>query len=160
MHNISKKYLRFSYQFTTYEFQCLPFGLCIAPFIFTKLFKLILSLLRCYNISCINYLDDLLIIAQTKEQCKRDVMKTGNLLANLGFLINNDKSQLGPAQTCTFLGFVYDTRSSSVSLRGKNINKILTCLRNFKSKLSYNIKELAKLTGMLLSACQSMDGHT
>ena len=34
-----RKYLRFSFRGQIYEFTCLPFGLCIAPFVFTKIMK-------------------------------------------------------------------------------------------------------------------------
>lgn len=39
IHYKYKKFLRFNFQGKTFEFQCLPFGLCTAPYLFTKIFK-------------------------------------------------------------------------------------------------------------------------
>ena len=41
-----RKYLRFVWEGTTYEFTCLPFGLCSAPRIFTKLLHPVMAHLR------------------------------------------------------------------------------------------------------------------
>lgn len=46
-----RKYLRFQYKDTLYEFNCLPFGLCTAPYVFTKILKPVMQYLRstiCY----------------------------------------------------------------------------------------------------------------
>jgi len=38
MHPESKKYLRFQFMETIYEFRCLPFGLSLTPRVFTRIF--------------------------------------------------------------------------------------------------------------------------
>lgn len=38
-----QKYLRFVWNSQLYEFQCLPFGLCSSPRVFTKLLKPVLA---------------------------------------------------------------------------------------------------------------------
>lgn len=53
IHPESRKYLRFiledEYNTNMFEFSLLPFGLCTAPFIFTKLMNPIMKLLRSYG---------------------------------------------------------------------------------------------------------------
>lgn len=44
--NSSRKYLRFSYHDVLYKFTCLPFGLCKAPLVFTKMLKPVLATLH------------------------------------------------------------------------------------------------------------------
>lgn len=52
--NKDRKYLRFIFQDTIYEFTCLPFGLNTAPYVFTKIMKSVISCLRSQGfISCI-----------------------------------------------------------------------------------------------------------
>ncbi|XP_045497532.1 uncharacterized protein LOC123695669 [Colias croceus] len=46
VNKMHRKYLRFEYDGVLYEFNCLPFGLCTAPFVFTKLLKPIFEFLR------------------------------------------------------------------------------------------------------------------
>ena len=53
-----RKYLRFIWRNTLYEFQCLCFGLGLAPFNFTKAMKPIFSQLRREGIDCTHYIDD------------------------------------------------------------------------------------------------------
>ena len=57
-----RHFLRFMWDGTLYEFQCLPFGLSSAPRVFTKLLKPVVALLRRRGIRCILFLDDMLIM--------------------------------------------------------------------------------------------------
>ena len=50
IHPCPRKYLRFVYQNKTYKFQCLPFGLSLAPRAFTKTLKPVLAVLRSLGI--------------------------------------------------------------------------------------------------------------
>lgn len=55
----SRKYLRFRFNNRLYEFACLPFGLCTAPFVFTKVMKAVVRKLRSLGFSSVVYLDDM-----------------------------------------------------------------------------------------------------
>jgi hypothetical protein len=87
-----KKYLRFKWQETLYEFQCLPFGLGSAPRDFTKLLKPVIAFLRRLGMRLIIYLDDILIMNQREQELLQDGKTTVNLLEHLGFIINVKKS--------------------------------------------------------------------
>ena len=63
-----RKFLRFLWKEQTYEFRCLPFGLSSAPRVFTKLLKPVMALLRRQGIRTIIFLDDLLVMGQSKEE--------------------------------------------------------------------------------------------
>ena len=71
-----------------------PFGMSIAPIVFTKLLKIPISLLRSLGIHLIIYLHDILIINHSKEKLIDDYKRTENLLENLSFEINYEKSVL------------------------------------------------------------------
>ena len=43
-----------------YEMTCLPFGISIAPFLFTQICKPVFSWFRAQSISCTFYIDDIL----------------------------------------------------------------------------------------------------
>lgn len=53
----SRKYLRFIFQGQLYQFVSLPFGLSLSPFIFTKLLKPVVTLLRSRGCVIVVYLD-------------------------------------------------------------------------------------------------------
>ena len=99
----SRKFLRFNFQGTLFEFNCLPFGLNVAPYVFTKLMKPAISCLRKRGIRSIIYLDDILLLGDSYEQCKLWSEETCSELKRLGFLINAKKSQLNPSRCCKFL---------------------------------------------------------
>ncbi|KAM9967310.1 hypothetical protein ACTFIR_007550 [Dictyostelium discoideum] len=79
----------------------------------------VLRILRDINVSVIAYLDDLLIVGSTKEECLSNLTKTMDLIVKLGFKLNLEKSVLEPTQSITFLGLQID--SVSMKLLGKLI---------------------------------------
>lgn len=100
-----RKYLKFSFEGNIYEFNCLPFGLNTAPFVFTKIMKLVISLLRRMGILSVIYLDDLLFLGDTYSECLKNVNMATEPLES--FIINEDKSLKVPSQCCKFLGFFF-----------------------------------------------------
>nr|CAH7725605.1 unnamed protein product [Callosobruchus chinensis] len=64
---------------------------------------------------CVGYLDDLLMIGDTLQECNHNVKITVSLLEQLGFMINYDKSSLVPKTTQTCLGFIYDSSTQQVA---------------------------------------------
>ncbi|KAM9985671.1 hypothetical protein ACTFIZ_012368 [Dictyostelium cf. discoideum] len=102
---------RFVWQGAHYRWKTMPFGLSTAPRIFTMLLRPVLGMLRDINVSVIAYLDDLLLVGSTKEECLSNLKKTMELLVKLGFKLNLEKSVLEPTQSITFLGLQIDSLS-------------------------------------------------
>ena len=100
-----RRYLRFQWEHQLYEFLCLPFGLSSAPHTFTKLLKPVMSLIRQQGIRSIVFLDDMLLMARSREGLLRKVQEIVQLLQLLGFVVNLEKSQLNPTQRIQYLGF-------------------------------------------------------
>ena len=86
------KLLRFFWDGVLYEFLVLPFGLVTATFVFTKLTKPVAAFLRAMGIRIIFYLDDILVIGSSEEQCRVNVEMTLKVLVEAGFVINHKKS--------------------------------------------------------------------
>ena len=51
----------------TYQFNCLPFGFCTAPRVFTKILKPCVEMLRSLGIRLVIYMDDMLLMASSKQ---------------------------------------------------------------------------------------------
>ena len=83
--------VRFWWELTLYQFLCLCFDLALAPYVFTKLLKIPMALLRRIGIRMVIYLDDMLIIGRTRE----DTLALQNtiilFLQCLGIAINQKK---------------------------------------------------------------------
>nr|CAH7743646.1 unnamed protein product [Callosobruchus chinensis] len=83
-----RKYLRFSFQQKLYQFTCLPFGLNVAPFIFTKLLKPVIRKLRGEG-----HIYYLLMFGHSVADCARTMRVTLQLFSRLVFIINRQKRE-------------------------------------------------------------------
>lgn len=148
-----RKFLRFRFEGVLYEFECLPFGLSVAPYVFTKSLKPVMEFLRSKGFISVIYLDDFLLIARTKKECIQNLKITKKLLIRLGFILNTKKCQLIPSKQCTFLGFVLDSKDYSIYLTQEKRVKIFNLTKNLCKLESSKIRDVAKLIGTLISAC-------
>src|SRR4029434_8014463 len=117
IHHRHRRYLRVAFGGIAYQFNALPFGLALAPRVFTKGVEAAIAPLRLRGLCVYNYLDDWLIAAHS--ECWPHV-------------INKEKSVLFPRQTTHFLGMILDSTSMEVRLSQERINAIKTCVRQFR----------------------------
>ncbi|XP_068692317.1 uncharacterized protein [Montipora foliosa] len=152
VHETSRKFLRFIWKGTCYQFKALSFGLCSAPRIFTKALKPVASFLRRKAIRVLIYLDDFLLLAATVEEAVKNTQLVVSLLQSLGFTINLKKSLLIPTQAITFLGFQIDSTCMMLSLPAEKTDKILDCCHRLLVSQSIPLRNLASLIGLLESS--------
>lgn len=152
----NRKYLRFLFNGKTYQFTCLPFGLCTSPYIFTKILKPVLNKLRQEGFMSIVYLDDFLCFGNTYNACQENVNRTLDLLKSLGFVVNLRKSQLRPSQRCKYLGFILNAENYTLELTDTKKEKILETIKKFHAGKSYTIREVAQLLGILTASCPAV----
>lgn len=157
IHPDHRKYLRFVWNQTLYEFHVLPFGLSTAPYVFTKVMKPVAKLLRRTGLLSTVYLDDWLLIGQSFEDCLENVEQTKSLLTALGFIINEEKSCLTPSKCCLFLGYNINSKDLQVSLPDQKIHKINSEIKKFVVITRCTIRDFARLVGLLVSACPAVE---
>ena len=85
------------------QFQTLPFGLCTAPYAFSKITKPAVQFLRQAGIHIIIYLDDMLLVSPTESSLAQDLSTVLWLFSSLGFLINIPKTTVVPSSEIEFL---------------------------------------------------------
>ena len=151
IHPQSQKFLRFLWQNKAFQFCSLPFGLNIAPSLFTRLMKPVAGFLRKRGVRLILYLDDMLIIGSTPREVNDFTQMAVNLLKALGFIINLDKSVLTPTQVITFLGFTINSITMRFTLPSEKVQKLLTLCRQIRSSSKVLLRTLAQLLGLLES---------
>lgn len=149
----SRKFLRFLFDNVYYEFTCLPFGLNLAPRVFTKLLKPVLANLREKGFLSVAYLDDLLLFGSSYSNCLYNVKETAKLLTDLGFIINTRKSNLTPSTSCKFLGFVYDSQQMTLKVPSDKQMRTRESIITFLGKHRFKIRDLAKIIGTLVALC-------
>ena len=123
-----RPYLGFRYNGQAWQFRAMPFGLNVAPRAFTKLVSHVVREMARAGIWCLPYLDDLLIIAPTREMCLHHTQLALQILIKLGFKINNKKSRLTPSQVFTWLGIDWDLKSHSAQVAQDKVQSLQTSL--------------------------------
>ena len=94
----------------------MPFGLNIAPWMFTKLTRVVLKKLRGKGIMVVAYLDDWLVWAGSAGECQHATEVVIEFLVHLGFKVNLQKSRLLPQRVFQWLGLVWDLRRYTLSI--------------------------------------------
>ena len=106
------------------KFFVLPNGLPSGPRKFTKLTKPTVACFIIEGVIVAIYIDDIILIGETYEECLIGTIKTIKLFLKLSFLIPREKSSLQCLQEITYLGFIFNLKKILVTLTcekgGKN----------------------------------------
>ena len=119
-----RKFLRFVWEGATFEFTCLPFGLCSAPRIFTKVLRPVMAYLRFQGLRTVIYLDDILTVAENRDTLVQQVHYTVQLLEQLRFTINIPKSALEPTHQIVYLGLLVNSEAMKLCLPEERVQLI------------------------------------
>ncbi len=147
-----RPFLRFAFKGRAYQYKALPFGLSLSPRVFTKVVEAALVPLREAGIRVLNYLDDWLILAQSRALlCEhRDTVLSH--FSWLGLLVNREKSKLSPTQRISFLGMELDSVNLTARLSIERAQSMLSCLESFQHKRAVPLKHFQRLLGHMASA--------
>lgn len=104
-----KPYCCFRWGESVYRWEVLPFGVCVAPRVYTKIFKLLLERWREQGIRCSGYIDDSIFFASSYAEALRVRERVLQDLEDLGVTINSKKAALTPTQCVSYLGYLFDT---------------------------------------------------
>ena len=147
-----RRFLRFGWKKKLYQFLVLPFGLSPAPLIFTRVTKPLKAFLQAKRIRLIIYLDDILILGATEEECRNNVDELLHLLHRLGFIVNYQKSSLSPSRKFRFLGLDWDTKAGLIGIdeikRLAIVTRASTILKNPQPRC----RDLQRLLGHMTAA--------
>ena len=103
----------------------MPFGYSLAPRVFTKVLKPLISHFRANGYRVFIFLDDNLLISSSVEECFSQLSSLRDLLQSLVFVISVTKSQPIPFKRIPYLGFIIDTFSVTLSLPVEKVDKML-----------------------------------
>lgn len=138
-----------------FGFVRLCFELSSAPLTFTKLVKPIVTFFRGRGVRIIVYLDDFLILKQSKEGAEKDFMRTVCLLQKCGFLNNWEKSiGIRASQVREFLGVVINSVDLSLSLPEKKVDWVILLCRELLARQFVQSRNIARFLGVLAWAVQ------
>ena len=148
--------LQFQWNATIYQFKCLPFGLTSAPRVFTKVLKPVVGTLRQMGIRLIVYLDDILIMHQSKEELMQLTPLICQFFAGLGWVVNLKKSHLTPEQSMEFLGFMVNSLTMKLILPAQKLKKIQQDAQRLLKLERVSVRELARFLGKASAASRAV----
>ena len=151
IHKDHQRYLAFRYRGIDYSFQALPFGLATAPRVFSRVTRAVLAYLRRNGILLFAYLDDWLILGNSKVQASKDTQFVIQTLQDLGWVINWQKSSIVPSQQITYLGAHLDFKKGQAFPTPERAEALRTvCLEVLSSKAP-KARTWLRLLGLMAS---------
>ena len=108
LHPSSRTFVGFAWKGVYYVYNCLPFGLSTAPWVFSKIMRELVMLWRRNGIRVLPYLDDFLFLEQGEQACLLLSKRVERDFSSAGLLINLDKCSRTPSQQIRHLGFDVD----------------------------------------------------
>ena len=93
-----------------------------------------------------------MLVASSKQKCLDQLQVLRQLIIDLGFIVNDKKSQLEPSTKLTFLGFIIDSLDMKLYLPRDKIDKTVSACSSLISTASPTIGQVAQVTGLLVSA--------
>ncbi len=112
-----------------------------------------MAFLRLQGHVIVIYIDDLLMIGSSYEECVKSVIEAFKLLDSLGFVIHSAKSSFVPKLWIPFLGFIIDSVTMTLKLteeKAKKLIDLITAVLKFPSKIQ--VREVALVIGHMVSS--------
>lgn len=135
----------------------LPFDMSVAPRVFSKLKRFVMEPLRIQGIRTVYYLDDICLLARTKDEMYKNVQTTLTHLNKLGFIINYSKSKLIPEKVQDFLGFQFNRKTMTISVPTTKMEKLTSRVKQLlKSPTEKSCRWLASLIGKITAMIPAM----
>ena len=151
----TQRWMRFQIEGVAYQIQAMPFGWSGSPWWSHKMAQPIRAWLNQNLITHCWYVDDVLILGETKEQCESNASKLVNLLTSLGIKVNKDKSMIAASQEVNYIGHCFNLLTNLVS---HIPSKLQHLQRMVKHQMKSNVmtpRYLCALAGSLLDAVKS-----
>ncbi len=111
-----------------------------------------LAPLRLQGIRVLNYLDDWLILAHSRELVSRHRDIVLRHIHSLGLRMNAKKSVLLPSQRTVFLGVRLDSVQMQARLAPARIPDLIACLARFKLGHYVSVGTCCRLLGLMAAA--------
>ena len=145
------KYLGVSWAGRFYVFTVLPFGLCTACFIFTKIVRALVRYWRAEGLRIVVYLDDGLCAVKGQQAAVKESRLVQATLESAGFVAHATKSVWLPTQRLEWLGFVVDVALGQIEIPQEKIAALHCLLRRACQSRQVVAKRLASIVGRIIS---------
>ena len=158
VHPDSRRFLRFLWQGSPFQFRALCFGLSTAPQVFTRLMAPVSAEFHRRGFRLLRYLDDWLVLASSQIEAQEATTCLLNLCSDLGIRVNWEKSSLSPEQKKTFLGMSILSPKLLVFPTEERIRNLQDAVLKFLSSKSPPASLWLRLLGLMASLIHLVPG--
>lgn len=144
-----QKYLRFAVGQQHFQYQSLPFGISMAPRMFTKILLPMIAYLREKGLRVHHYLNDILLLANSQQLLLQHRGILISTLHQFGWIINWNKSSLEPTQSMIFLGAELDTNANKVVLPQGKIGQLVQKIRRLMEATHLSSRTCLSILGSM-----------
>ena len=146
-----RKYLRFNFRGKVYQYCVLPFGMALSPRTFTVLVETALAPIRQKGVRVFSYLDDILIVADSRDLAVTHTSLVIDHPLTLGFLINWTKSSLSPSQVTTYLGIELNSVSMLCRPSPERRSRIRRIVSTARAGTTVSVNQCSVVLGLMAS---------
>lgn len=151
IHPADRRYLKFAFEGSVYQFRVLPFGVATAPYVFTRIVRTMAARFRSVGIQFHHYIDDWLIIADSPSQAIEQSGFVLRLATSLGWIPNWAKSHLSPTQRFEYVGVDYDLERGVALPPRKRVLKAIAAMEVALTQSSITARQFLSIIGLLAS---------
>ena len=144
-----RKYFCFFLNGVMYMFKRMPFGLTTAPWIFSRLMRIIKKFLRRKGVNINSFIDNFIVWERSHELAVKHLRWTKEVLVWLGLRINLKKSSSTPKQQLQYLGVELDLQNLTLALPQKKVEKLLKACKVSKRQQYVSRRKLEGLVGLI-----------
>jgi len=108
------------------------------------------------GIHLIIYLDDILLMHQSKGDLAQLVSLVGQIFQALDLMVNLKKSQLAPTQEMKFLGFQVNSTSLHLALTAEKLRKVQQNARTLIHQQLVSVGDLARFVGKVTAIVRAI----
>lgn len=149
MHPSQYEYLSFCWNGKCYSYRVMPFGLASAPYTLYKVIRPLLAKWRGLGIKIVIYVDDAIILGETKAEVLWAVQIIKQDLDACGFVWQPSKCHWDPTQVIKWIGFVLDLKCFRLLIPKEKIEQTLDCIKKLERKKRVTPRQIAGFTGKI-----------
>ena len=136
-----QKYFRLIFNGITYQYTCtcLANGVSVGLRLFAKLMQAVYTKLR------------------NDQECTKNIQATSDLMTQVGFMINVEKSALIPTTRIIYLSNIVDSEKMLVELPEHRQEKLIQVCKDLFNKSIASIREVAMVIGLIVASLSAVD---
>ena len=132
-------------------FTVLPFGLSLAPYIFTKLVRPLTKHWRAQGTRITIFLDAGMDMENSIDIARGSGKIIQSDICSSGFVPNDKKSVWEPIQIITWLGLTWSGMLGTIEMAPHRVTKLLSTLREVLRQAKISARNLASVVGQIIS---------